>query len=78
MLTGQGGKDYSAYCTYSNVGPKTAFKGIVHANSNRGRYKAQIFHPRKLEARQFKGTPSQEEHKTIFSGLKIIGMALSG
>jgi hypothetical protein len=25
----------------------------------------------------FKGTPSQEEHKTIFSGLKIYEMALS-
>jgi hypothetical protein len=25
----------------------------------------------------FKGTPSQEEHKTIFSGLKINKMALS-
>jgi hypothetical protein len=25
----------------------------------------------------FKGTPSQEEHKTIFSGLKINQMALS-
>jgi hypothetical protein len=26
----------------------------------------------------FKGTPSQEEQKTIFSGLKITAMALSG
>jgi hypothetical protein len=26
----------------------------------------------------FKGTPSQEEHKTVFSGLKINKMALSG
>jgi hypothetical protein len=26
----------------------------------------------------FKGTPSQEEHKSIFSGLKINKMALSG
>jgi hypothetical protein len=26
----------------------------------------------------FKGTPSQEEHKTIFSGLMICKMALSG
>jgi hypothetical protein len=25
----------------------------------------------------FKGTPSQEEHKTIFSGLKIFKIALS-
>jgi hypothetical protein len=36
----------------------------------------------KLEAWQiftlyFKGTPSREEHKTIFSGLKITVMALS-
>jgi hypothetical protein len=36
----------------------------------------------KLRARQifilnFKGTPSQEEHKTIISGLKIDEMALS-
>jgi hypothetical protein len=43
----------------------------------------QIFRPRKLEARpflflNFKGTPSQEEQKTIFSGLKINKMALSG
>jgi hypothetical protein len=28
-LTGQGGKDYSTYCTYRYVGPKTVFKGIV-------------------------------------------------
>jgi hypothetical protein len=39
--------------------------------------------PRKLETRpffflNFKGTPSQEQHKTIFSGLKIKKMALSG
>jgi hypothetical protein len=26
----------------------------------------------------FKGTPSQEEHKTIFSGLKIKKMAYPG
>jgi hypothetical protein len=36
----------------------------------------------KLEARQifivnFKGTPSQEEHKAIFSGLKIYELAFS-
>ncbi len=42
-----------------------------------------VFHPRKLEAQpffvfNFKGTPSQEEHKTIFSGLKINKMTLSG
>jgi hypothetical protein len=45
--------------------------------------KGQIIRPRKLEAQQlfflnFKGTPSQEEHKIIFSGLKINKMALSG
>jgi hypothetical protein len=39
--------------------------------------------PLKLEARlifflNFKGTPSQEEHKTIFSSLKINKMAFSG
>jgi hypothetical protein len=37
----------------------------------------------KLEVRpffssNFKGTPSQKEHKTIFSSLKISKMALSG
>ncbi len=53
------------------------------ANSKRGQYQAQIIRPRKLEARpffflNFKGTPSQQEHKIIFSGLKIIKMALSG
>jgi hypothetical protein len=52
------------------------------ANSNRGRYYAQIIRAGKLEARPFfflifKGTPSQEEHKTIFSGLMICKMALS-
>jgi hypothetical protein len=39
-------------------------------NSKRGQYKAQIIHAGKLEAcpfffLNFKGTPSQEEHKTI-------------
>jgi hypothetical protein len=43
------------------------------ANSKRGRYYAQINRAGKLEARpifflNFKGTPSQEENKTIFSG----------
>jgi hypothetical protein len=43
-------------------------------NSKRGRYYAQIIYAGKLEARQvfflnFKGTPSQEQLKTIFSGL---------
>jgi hypothetical protein len=52
-------------------------------NSNRGQYYAQIIRAGKLEARpfffsNFKGTPSQKEHKTIFSSLKISKMALSG
>jgi hypothetical protein len=42
---------------------------------------AQIIRAGKLEAcpfffLNFKGTPSQEEHKTIFSGLMICKMAL--
>jgi hypothetical protein len=46
-------------------------------------YYTQIFRADKLEARpfffsNFKGTPSQKENKTIFSGLKISKMALSG
>jgi hypothetical protein len=45
-------------------------------NSKRGRYYAQIIRAGKLEARpfffmNFKWTPSQEEQKTIFSGLTI-------
>jgi hypothetical protein len=52
------------------------------ANSKRGRYYVQIIRVGKLEARLFfylnlKGTPSQEEQKTIFSGLTICKMALS-
>jgi hypothetical protein len=52
------------------------------ANSNQGRYYAQIIRAGKLEARpffflNFKGTPSQEKHKTIFSSLMICKMALS-
>jgi hypothetical protein len=52
-------------------------------NSNRGQYYAQIIRAGKLEPRlfffsNFKGTPSQKEHKTIFSGFKISKMALSG
>jgi hypothetical protein len=40
----------------------------------RGQYSAKIIRAGKLEARQFfllnfKGTPSQEQHKTILSGL---------
>jgi hypothetical protein len=47
-----------------------------------GQYYAQIFRAGKLEAcsfffLNFKGTPSQEEHKTIFSSLTICKMALS-
>jgi hypothetical protein len=53
------------------------------ANFNRVQCYAQIIRAGKLEARpfffsNFKGTPSQEEHKTNFSGLKISKMALSG
>jgi hypothetical protein len=48
-----------------------------------GQYYAQIIRAGKLEAlpfffSNFKGTPSQKEHKTIFRGLKISKMALSG
>ncbi len=48
-----------------------------------GKYYAQIIRADKLEALPFfffniKGTPSQEEHKTIFIGWKINKMALSG
>ncbi len=51
-------------------------------NSKRGRYYVQIICAGKLEARpfflfNFKGTPSQEEQKTIFSGSTICKMALS-
>jgi hypothetical protein len=51
-------------------------------NSKRGQDCTQIIHADKLEARlfsflNFKGTPSQEEHKTIFRGLRISEMALS-
>ncbi len=51
-------------------------------NFERGRYYAQIIPAGKLEALpffflNFKGTPSQEEHKTIFSGLRICKMTLS-
>jgi hypothetical protein len=58
-------------------------KRYCPANSNRGQYYAQIIRAGKLEVRpffflNFKGTPSQKEHKTIFSGLKISTMALSG
>ncbi len=47
-----------------------------------GQYHAKIILAGKLEARPFffsnsNGTPSQEEHKTIFSGLKINQMDLS-
>jgi hypothetical protein len=57
---------------------KIALKGSVQ----RILTEAQIIRLGKLEARQvfflnFKGTPSQEEHNTIFSGLTICKMALS-
>jgi hypothetical protein len=53
------------------------FKGIVQriltgVESRLKRLVLQIF---KLN---FKRSPSREEHKTIFSGFKIINMALSG
>ncbi len=52
-------------------------------NSNRGHYYAQIIRASKLEAHpffflNFTETPSQKEHITIFSGLKISKMALFG
>ncbi len=52
-------------------------------NSNRGQYYAQLIRAGKLEAHpffflNFKVTPSQKEHKTIFSCLKINKVALSG
>jgi hypothetical protein len=51
-------------------------------NSKRGRYYVQIICAGKLEAHpffllNFKGTPSQEEQKTIVSGLAICKIALS-
>jgi hypothetical protein len=54
--------------------PKTFPERYCPANSKRGRNYAHIIRAGKLEARQFcflkfKGTPSQEQHKTIFSGL---------
>jgi hypothetical protein len=49
-------------------------KRYCSANSKRGQYEAQIIRAGKLEARQFfffnfKGKPSQKQHKTIFSSL---------
>ncbi len=64
-----------------------AVKGIVQrilrGVNTRVNTKLKKIRPRKLETRpifylNFKGTPSQEEHKTIFNGLKINKMALSG
>jgi hypothetical protein len=54
----------------------------LHAISKRSQYKAQRNCASKLEARPFfflnlKGTPSQEEHKTICNGWKICKTALS-
>jgi hypothetical protein len=52
------------------------------SRKKRRRPPLQIIRAGKLEARplnflNFKGTPSQEGHKTIFSSLKICKMALS-
>ncbi len=52
-------------------------KRYCPTKSKRGRYYAQIIRAGKLEARpffflNFKGTPSQEEQKTIFSGLRFV------
>jgi hypothetical protein len=65
------------------VNPWNNLLKVLPANSKRGQYQAQIIRPRKLEAQpffvlNFKGTPFQEEHKTIFRGLKIYKMALFG
>jgi hypothetical protein len=62
---------------------KSASYRYCPANFNRGQYYAQIIRAGKQEARLFffscfKGTPSQKEHKTIFSSFKISKMALSG
>ncbi len=74
-------------CIYMQSERQTAsvqyLQRYCSANSNRGQYEAQIIRAGKLEIRpffflNFKGTPSQEEHKTIFSSLKTIMMALSG
>jgi hypothetical protein len=57
-------------------------KGTVQQILSGVEYYAQIIRAGKLEARlffflNFKGTPSQEEQKPIFSGLPICKMALS-
>jgi hypothetical protein len=62
---------------------KSGLKGIGQRILRGVNTKLNKIRPRKLEARpffflNFKGTPSKEEHKTIFSGLKINEMALSG
>ncbi len=56
---------------------------VLSSEFKEGLILAQINRPRKLEAQQlfflnFKGSPSQEEHKAIFSGLKINKMAMCG
>jgi hypothetical protein len=70
---------------YQLVVPSRLFlKGIVQRIlTGVNTYYAQIIRAGKLEVRplffsNFKGTPSQKRHKTIFSGLKISKMALSG
>jgi hypothetical protein len=59
------------------------FKGIVQRILRGVNTELKKIRPHKLEARpffflNFKGTLSQEKHKTIFRGLKINKMALSG
>ncbi len=65
------------------MGPGTGPERYCPTNSNRGLYYAQIVRSGKLEAcpfffSNFKGSPSQEKHKTNFSDLKISKMALPG
>jgi hypothetical protein len=60
-------------------GAKNVPLKVLSANSKRGRYYAQIIRAGELEAHLFfflnvKGTPSQKEQKSIFSGLTICKM----
>ncbi len=62
---------------------RTHLKKVLSSVFYRGKYYVHIIRASKLKARpffffNFKGTPSQKEHKTIVSGLKISKMALSG
>jgi hypothetical protein len=73
---------FSQISYFANSNNKLCYR-YCPAISNRGQYYSQIIRADKLEARpfffsNFKGTPSQEEHKTIFSSLKINKIALSG